>query len=152
MTALTFRVAGNPIPWARTRVVTYPRLRFVNPTALTEWQDQVARAAIIALRQSEWRLVGQYTVAATFRLPVPPSWSNKKRLAMIGQPHAQKPDIDNLLKAILETMSKPVANRPRAWLMDDDAQIVDARVRKVWAAAEDAGVTVEVKMFTEAGK
>ncbi|MCR4339433.1 MAG: RusA family crossover junction endodeoxyribonuclease, partial [Gemmatimonadaceae bacterium] len=105
MTTLSFTVSGVPVAWQRTRVVTYPRLRFVNPTALTEWQDQVARVAITALRSSSWRLVGQYAVTAEFRLPMPPSWSNKKRLAMIGQPHAQKPDIDNLLKAVLEIMS-----------------------------------------------
>lgn len=32
----------------------------------------------------------------TFVLPMPKSWSKKKRAAMDGQPHQQKPDLDNL--------------------------------------------------------
>lgn len=39
-----------------------------------------------------------------FGLPMPKSWSKKKRLAMDGQPHQQKPDIDNLLKALLDSI------------------------------------------------
>lgn len=35
----------------------------------------------------------------TFYLPMPPSWSQKKRAAMAGQPHEQTPDLSNLLKA-----------------------------------------------------
>lgn len=38
----------------------------------------------------------------TFILPMPPSWSKKKRLAHDGQPHLPKPDADNLLKAFLD--------------------------------------------------
>lgn len=38
----------------------------------------------------------------TFYLPMPPSWSNKKRMATLGAPHDQKPDIDNLVKAFMD--------------------------------------------------
>ena len=40
--------------------------------------------------------------AITFALPMPQSWSNKKRLEMNGQAHTQRPDLDNLLKAFLD--------------------------------------------------
>lgn len=32
-----------------------------------------------------------------FEIAMPPSWSAKKRAAMRGQPHRQKPDLDNLV-------------------------------------------------------
>ena len=35
-----------------------------------------------------------------FVIPMPKSWSKKKKLLMDGQPHVQKPDLDNLLKGI----------------------------------------------------
>lgn len=37
-----------------------------------------------------------------FVLPMPKSWAQRKRAEMVGQPHQQKPDIDNLLKALAD--------------------------------------------------
>ncbi|WP_447781252.1 RusA family crossover junction endodeoxyribonuclease [Enterobacter asburiae] len=56
----------------------------------------------------------------TFVLPMPQSWSKKKREAMDGQPHQQKPDLDNLTKSLLDA------------LFEDDSHIWDARTSKVW--------------------
>ncbi len=55
-----------------------------------------------------------------FILPMPKSWSKKKRAAMDGRPHQQKKDVDNLLKAVLDAMYK------------DDACVWDIRVSKFW--------------------
>jgi len=35
-----------------------------------------------------------------FVIPMPKSWSKKKRDSMIGKPHQQKPDVKNLLGAL----------------------------------------------------
>lgn len=35
-----------------------------------------------------------------FRLPMPDSWSVSKRVKMDGQPHQQRPDLSNILKAL----------------------------------------------------
>lgn len=40
----------------------------------------------------------------TFILPMPGSWGQKKRAAHDGQPHLQKPDVDNLLKAFIDSL------------------------------------------------
>ena len=40
----------------------------------------------------------------TFWMQMPASWSQKKRNAMFGQPHTQAPDIDNILKALLDSV------------------------------------------------
>lgn len=39
------------------------------------------------------------TLSLRFILPMPKSWSQRKRREMDGQPHQQTPDLDNLLKA-----------------------------------------------------
>ena len=39
-----------------------------------------------------------------FVLPMPDSWSKAKRARMNGQPHQQVPDIDNLLKGLLDAI------------------------------------------------
>lgn len=55
-----------------------------------------------------------------FVLPMPPSWSKKKRAEYDGQPHQSKPDKDNLEKALLDA------------IFDNDSKIWDGRVTKIW--------------------
>ena len=55
-----------------------------------------------------------------FVLPMPKSWSKKKQIEMIGMPHRQTPDIDNLCKALLDA------------LFSNDAHIHDIHVGKLW--------------------
>lgn len=56
----------------------------------------------------------------TFTLPMPKSWSKKKKDALRGQPHQQKPDIDNLAKALLDA------------LYGDDSHIHTLSLHKRW--------------------
>jgi Holliday junction resolvase RusA-like endonuclease len=39
-----------------------------------------------------------------FFMPMPKSWSRIKKITMDGEPHTVRPDIDNLLKALLDTL------------------------------------------------
>ena len=39
-----------------------------------------------------------------FEMPMPNSWSKKKKMKMHQKPHQQKPDIDNLVKAVLDSL------------------------------------------------
>ena len=62
----------------------------------------------------------------------PPSWSARKRAAMLGELHRLKPDADNILKAVddaLWSRSKAVATAGRG----DDSAIARANVSKWWA-------------------
>lgn len=54
-----------------------------------------------------------------FYFPLLKSWSKKKRLEMIGQYKKTKPDIDNLIKTVLD------AGNNHLWL--DDNQIVEIK-------------------------
>ncbi len=56
----------------------------------------------------------------TFILPMPKSWSKQKKKNMDGEPHRSKPDIDNLIKALLDA------------IFEDDADVWDLRATKVW--------------------
>jgi len=55
-----------------------------------------------------------------FVLPMPNSWSNKKKTQMDGQAHQAKPDADNMLKALCDAM------------YSDDSGVWDVRITKVW--------------------
>jgi len=39
-----------------------------------------------------------------FEIPMPSSWSKKKKLEMEGKPHQQSPDLDNLCKGFWDAM------------------------------------------------
>lgn len=56
----------------------------------------------------------------TFVLPMPASWPKAKRWKHIDGPHRQKPDLDNLVKALLDA------------IYGDDAVVYDLHARKVW--------------------
>lgn len=51
---------------------------------------------------------------------MPKSWSGKKRAQMAGKPHQQRPDRDNLEKALLDA------------LFSEDCAVWDGRTTKVW--------------------
>lgn len=60
------------------------------------------------------------TLDVTFYLPMPPSWSRKKRAEMEHRFHRQKPDLDNLVKAFLDALTS------------DDSGVHEITARKRW--------------------
>ncbi len=79
------------------------------------WKDAL-RASCAA---NGWVLGG--VLSAVFYIPMPPSWSKKKRAEMSGMPHQQKPDIDNCAKAVMDSFNK------------DDGHVHTLVVSKRWA-------------------
>jgi Holliday junction resolvase RusA-like endonuclease len=63
-----------------------------------------------------------------FYMEMPKSWSQKKRIEMLGEPHRQKPDLDNLIKALGDA------------LYGDDSGIASIKAAKVWSCTP--GITV----------
>lgn len=57
----------------------------------------------------------------TFFLPMPSSWSEKKKELFDGQPHRQKPDIDNILKSLLDSV------------FESDSHISRLSIEKKWS-------------------
>lgn len=56
-----------------------------------------------------------------FHMPMPKSWSKKNQREMNGKPHQVRPDIDNIIKALLDAV------------FDEDAHIWDLRATKLWS-------------------
>ena len=65
----------------------------------------------------------------TFFIPMPQTWSQKKRSQMNGQPHLSRPDRDNLEKALLDA------------LFTDDSHMWSGWTEKRWR--DRAGIKVE---------
>lgn len=65
--------------------------------------------------------VGLNNTWITFHIAMPKSWSKKKKKLMNGKFHAQRPDIDNLAKALFDA------------LYEDDSCIAKVLLTKRWA-------------------
>ena len=78
---------------------------------------------------------GPLTVGLVFYLPMPASWSKKKRGAMLHSPHCQKPDLDNLAKAVLDGLQPVIGDDCRVWQF--------GVLRKLWAEHGGIGITIE---------
>lgn len=72
----------------------------------------------------KWNLAGLGELPpvfdVVFHLPMPKSWSKKKRHRMASTPHQQTPDRDNLEKAFVDALT------------DDDSYIYGGYVAKYW--------------------
>ena len=62
-----------------------------------------------------------YGDSVVFYMPMPKSWSEKKKNEMDGTPHQQKPDWDNLGKALSDA------------IYNDDSKIWNITISKMWA-------------------
>ena len=60
-------------------------------------------------------------VAIAFHIGMPDSWSKKKKSTMNGKPHKNRPDIDNLIKAVFDSLA-----------VDDDSYIHELHCSKSW--------------------
>jgi Holliday junction resolvase RusA-like endonuclease len=58
--------------------------------------------------------------SVVFYIPMPKSWSNKKKRDMAYRPHQQRGDLDNYLKSLLDAV------------MDEDCYVWQITVEKRW--------------------
>lgn len=65
------------------------------------------------------------TAFITYYMPLPKSWSEKKKNKMLNQPHVSRPDIDNLLKFTFDCMNGIV--------FKDDSQIYHLASEKIYS-------------------
>lgn len=61
------------------------------------------------------------TIHVVFHIPMPKSWSAKKRKTMRGMPHQQRPDIDNILKGLMDAV------------LPEDSHVHGVVAYKTWA-------------------
>lgn len=66
-------------------------------------------------------LMSHPCLSISFGLAMSSSWSKKRRSEMLGKPHQQKPDLDNLCKAVLDASGI------------DDSHVHTLELSKVWS-------------------
>lgn len=88
-------------------------------TRSDKWKKRPATAKYWAFKDEVKRLgiqVPESGAHVTFHMPVPGCGKDR-----VGKPHQQVPDVDNLVKALLDA------------IYEDDAHIWDIRATKLWS-------------------
>ena len=148
---LTFSVPGVPTPKGRPRMTR--RGRVYTPAKTVAYERTVS----IVAQEAKSRLGGgmlfegpvMVTIYCYFALP--PSWSRKRKAEMLHQPHAQLPDLDNLVKSVLDGVNNTQYSSPPAtniWI--DDKQVAAVAATKHWA--EESSVLVRIENIEEGSK
>ena len=128
--SIAFTIHGKPFAKQRPR---HGKFTTYTPKETVSFEAHVGNVARPLFSEP---LTGpvRVTIWATFKPAV--SWSKKKAAAHLGQYHTQKPDLDNIEKAILDGLNRIA--------FADDSQVADVQKRKVWGADAKTVVTVEV--------
>lgn len=133
---VTIRLAGQPRGKGRPRfgrrgsfVAVWTDKKTLN------YEELLSERGVIAMGSRQPHL-GALSVKIEAAMPIPESWSQKKRQAAISGnlSHISKPDFDNISKIIGDALNRIV------W--KDDSQIVVCAFRKFYS--ETPGLTISV--------
>ena len=79
---------------------------------------------LLALQNNDDKNKSWEELDIVFFIPMPKSWSKKKRSEMAGTPHKQRPDLDNYIKGLLDA------------LLEEDCKVWRVSARKIWVDTE----------------
>lgn len=123
-TEVRFVINGNPVPKSRPKFTksghTY------TPQKTKDYERVVGQSAWVAMAKEKTSMTkSPVHLEMIAYMPIPKSWSQKKKhQAQAGAIRPSRPDIDNLVKAVLDGCNKIVYN--------DDAQVYSIWAKKVY--------------------
>lgn len=121
----------DPVPASRPRVTQYG-------TYYSEKYDQFRKDMAKLLLGARKKLYAEpLKLDVTFSITIPKSYSQKKRDEMDGTYCVSNIDLDNLEKALYDSMNGVV--------YEDDKQIVEHTTRKKWVAGRGS-IKVEIQI------
>lgn len=122
----TYRIPGRPVAQGRPRFYRVGAgIRAVDPMASRKWKEK-ARRAFVA--ESAQLMEGPLSVNVTSVFPLPQKdYSKMKQKKFIF--HDKRPDLDNLVKAVLDAGN--------GVLYADDCKVVMLSARKVYVPGEE---------------
>lgn len=129
---IIINVPGEAVPQARPRVT---RCGTYDPPKCRAYKQKVGLYAKTAMRGKE-PLRGPIKMSVIVYRGIPKSWTKKKKVAaMLDDIYpTTKPDIDNLLKGIMDAL------KGICW--HDDAQVVSVEARKVYEVSPRVHLTI----------
>jgi len=136
MMQIMFTIYGEPVPKGRPRFSTRGKFPVAyTPEKTKNYESDVAMMAKAAMGASE-PLEGALEAFIYVTFPVPASYSKKRTEACLSdsEKHTKKPDLDNVVKAVLDGMSDIV--------FLSDSQITSIHATKVYGEVAKVEVVV----------
>lgn len=99
MNLISSQLVAEIAPISKPRMVASDRWK-KRPVVLRyrAWADEMRRIA-----KDQDFVLGERFIAI-FQMPMPESWSKKKKLEMDGKPHRNRKDLDNMQKALMDVL------------------------------------------------
>ena len=124
MAGVSFIIPGAPTGKGRPRVTSIGgHARTYTPEKTRSREGIVASLCMDAM-QGRAALAGPVEVMIAIEAPIPASWSRVKRAAAAGKPCAVKPDLDNVVKLLLDAVN--------GIAFGDDRQVVSLAASKIY--------------------
>lgn len=143
MTEFTCTIHQAPLGKGRPRATVGPggRARVYTPTATSDW-EHFAAVELASRYRAAYPVEPANYMCGALGLELVAVFARTKALASMNTkgvykygaarfPHAQKPDLDNVLKSVCDALEK-------AGVIEDDKQIAVHHASKVWAAAGES--------------
>ena len=130
MRQVTWRVYGKPIAKGRPRY-SGKSDTWYTPGKTGRQENKIAR---VWLDESNDKFSGPLEVEMVFAFAMPKSTSKRMRERLVGRERPKKPDIDNLVKTVLDGCNGVVYR--------DDAQICRISARKIYGNEDYTEITV----------
>lgn len=130
----SFFIPGKPFAKKRARSFYNKglgRAMTVNDPENPKFEQAVAAIAASLFPEP---MRGPISIEVTATFVPAASWSKKRRAEALGQYHTQKPDADNILKAVKDALNRI------AWA--DDSQVAETICRKLWGDLEGTAVRI----------
>ena len=131
-----FTVYGEPVAKGRPRFSTRGKFPVAyTPEKTKTYESEVGMMAKVAMGASE-ALKGALEAFIYITFPIPPSYSKKRTEACLNdsEKHTKRPDLDNVVKAIIDGMSEIV--------FLNDSQITSIHATKVYGQVAKVEVVV----------
>lgn len=135
---LDFIITGTPKPQARPKFFRNKAGYMGTYSPKSDWFNIVYTETLKKKQEllGDKKLCGMINIRLDFYLPIPSSFSNKKKIMMEFQPVTKKPDIDNLVKAVMDAI-----NYTNLW--EDDSRIWKIESSKVYSKEPRCYIRIE---------
>lgn len=114
-----YELSGTPIPWMRAgRKGNKYYDKQMSEKTKAQWEVKAAMSGLYSHSEP-------LKVVMEFHMPIPKSWSKVKQKRALHKPHSSRPDLDNLLKFVDDSLNQI--------LWEDDAIIYEVHIRKFYS-------------------
>lgn len=119
---MKYILKGKPIPLKRARFTSFPIPHVYDSQKLLKAESGLE----LRMQHGYSKLIdGPISLDVTFFMPIPTTYSKKKKASLMGQHHFKKPDLSNMIK-YLEDVCIGIIFR-------DDSTIVTITAKKIYS-------------------